>query len=120
VFGFIQRSGDKDAESRFAMENADKLKAMDEEAYDVIASVTGSVELEETKERYREEGGKINMCEAIRGMIEDGRMEGRKEKAYQTAKNMYARGFSAQDTSALLEESLETVEEWFKSWGTGG
>ena len=124
VFGFIQRSGDKDAESRFAMENADKLKAMDEEAYDVIASVTGSVELEETKERYREEGGKINMCEAIRGMIEDGRkegvIEGQKDKAYRTAKNMYARGFSAQDTSALLEESLETVEEWFKSWGTGG
>lgn len=28
---------------------------------------------------YCEEGGKINMCEAIRGMIEDGRIEGVKQ-----------------------------------------
>ena len=39
-------------------------------------SVTGSAELEQVKDMYCEEGGKINMCEAIRGMIEDGRIEG--------------------------------------------
>ena len=139
VFGFIQRSGDKDAERQFTLENEDRLKALDEEAFDVIVSVTGSVELEQVKENYREEGGKINMCEAIRGMIEDGRKEGKeegikegkkegikegvrkgqKEKAYLTAKNMYVRGFSAEETAGLLEENLETVEEWFRSWKKG-
>ena len=67
------------------------------------------------------------MCEAIRGMIEDGRLEGvregmresQKEKAYQTAKNMHARGFSAVEAAGLLEESLETVEEWFRGWDRG-
>ena len=42
-------------------------------------SVTGSAELEQVKDMYCEEGGKINMCEAILGMIEDGRIEGIKQ-----------------------------------------
>ena len=45
---------------------------MDEDAYDVIIAMTGSSELEQMKETYREEGGTINMCEAIRGMVEQG------------------------------------------------
>lgn len=45
----------------------------------MIVSVTGSAELGQIKDMYCEEGGKINMCEAIRGMIEDGRIEGVKQ-----------------------------------------
>lgn len=96
---------------------------MDEDAYDVIISMTGSTELAQVKEIYREEGGKINMCEAIRGMIERGRAagvaEGQEKKAYTAAKNMYARGFSAEDTAGLLEESKDTVLNWFESWEKG-
>lgn len=76
VFGFIQRSGDAAAERQFTFENEDRFKALDEEAFDVIVSVTGSKELDERKNAYLEEGGKVNMCEAIRGMIEEGRLEG--------------------------------------------
>lgn len=50
---------------------------MDEEAFDVITTVTGSKELELMKNEYRDERGNINMCEAILGMIEAGRVEGR-------------------------------------------
>lgn len=68
------------------------------------------------------------MCEAIRGMIEQGReegiqkglqegkIEGQKEKAYITARNMFLRGFSAEETAGLLEESLDTVKGWYKNW----
>lgn len=67
------------------------------------------------------------MCEAIRGMIakgreegiKEGRAEGQKEKAYTTAKNMYSRGFTAEDTAGLLEESMETVVKWFEEWNAG-
>ena len=100
VFGFIQRA--------FTFENEEKFKLMDEDAFDVITALTGSVELESVKDACREEGGKVNMCEAIKGMIEDGREEGKREKAYKTASNMYIRGFSA------LEESLETVTAWYE------
>lgn len=132
VFGFIQRSGDMVAEQKFTNENEERFKALDEDAFDVIVSITGASELEKVKEQFREEGGKINMCEAIRGMIEQGReegikegikegirkgmVEGQKEKAYAAAKNMFTRGFSAEETAGLLEERLDTVESWYKEW----
>ncbi|MCH1951664.1 transposase [Enterocloster sp. OA13] len=79
VFGFIKHSNDKKSEWEFAIQNEDAFKCLDEDAFDVIVSVTGSAELEQVKDMYCEEGGKINMCEAIRGMIEDGRIEGVKQ-----------------------------------------
>lgn len=115
----------------FTEENEEKFRVLDEDAFDVIVSITGANELEKVKEQYREEGRKINMCEAIRGMIakgreegikegiKEGRAEGQKEKAYATAKNMYSRGFTAEDTAGLLEESMETVVKWFKEWSAG-
>ena len=102
----------------------------------MITAVTGSEELEAVKEKYREEGGKINMCEAIRGMIEDGKQEGilvgrqeglslgrregkqqgEFEKAKTVARNMYRRGMSAEDAAAICEIEQKQVEKWFEEW----
>lgn len=79
VFGFIQRSGSPDEEREFIFQNKGTFEELDEDAFDVIAALTGGKELETVKEDYREKGGKINMCEAILGMIEEGRVEGRAE-----------------------------------------
>ena len=120
VFGFIGFSGDKTAVRNYVAENQDSFEQLSEDAYDVIAVMAHSKELEDVKERYREKGGKINMCEAIRGMIEDGRLEGRREgelKAKQiVARNMYLRGMSEEDTSGLCEEDIELVRQWFHKW----
>ncbi len=120
VFGFIGFSGDKTAVRNYVAENQDSFEQLSEDAYDVIAVMAHSKELEDVKERYREKGGKINMCEAIRGMIEDGRLEGRCEgelKAKQiVARNMYLRGMSEEDTSGLCEEDIELVRQWFHKW----
>ena len=120
VFGFIGSSGDKTAVRNYVAENQDSFEQLSEDAYDVIAVMAHSKELEDVKERYREKGGKINMCEAIRGMIEDGRLEGRREgelKAKQiVARNMYLRGMSEEDTSGLCEEDIELVRQWFHKW----
>lgn len=101
------------------------FEGMDEEAFDVITAITGSRELEQVKEQYREEGGRINMCEAIRGMIEDGRMEGKLEGKYEgalektraVARNMYLRGMSAEDAAAICEMDTAQIEVWFREWG---
>lgn len=120
VFGFIGFSADKTAVRNYVAENRDSFEQLSEDAYDVIAVMAHSKELEDVKERYREKGGKINMCEAIRGMIEDGRLEGRREgelKAKQiVARNMYLRGMSEEDTSGLCEEDIELVRQWFHKW----
>lgn len=44
------------------------------------------------------------------------REDGSRDKAYQTAHNLYDRGFSAEDTSKIVEECLETIEEWYREW----
>lgn len=68
------------------------------------------------------------MCEAIRGMIEDGRQEGiqagiqtgvitgRMEKSRTAARNMFLRGMGPEDAAAICEEDLELVKTWFKEW----
>lgn len=91
VFGFIWYSGNVDAERAFTEENEEKFRELAEDAFDVIVAVTGSKELGNIKDMYREDGGRINMCEAIRGMINDGIEQGRNE---------------GEDNFALLTEKL--------------
>ncbi len=45
----------------------------------MITVLTKTKELVDNKEEYREEGGRINMCRAIRELIEDGKLEGKVE-----------------------------------------
>ena len=47
---------------------------------------------------------------------EEGFENGARDKACQTAHNLYDRGFSAEDTSGIVEESLETVRQWYQEW----
>ena len=44
--------------------------------------------------------------------------EGRQQKAYQAARNLYRRGFSIKDTAGILEEDEKMVAAWFKKWET--
>ena len=47
---------------------------------------------------------------------EEGFEDGARDKACQTAHNLYDRGFSAEDTSGIVDESLETVRQWYQEW----
>ena len=62
--------------------------------------------------------GDVN--EAIQGMMNDKRKEGQargqRQKTHQVARNMYIRGFSAQDAAGLLDEPAERVEAWYQKW----
>ena len=120
VFGFIQKSGDKAAVINFAFENAEKFQKLEEDAYDVISILTGSKELETMKEKYREKGGKINMCEAIRGLIEEakaiGLSLGDQGRSQTVARNMYARGFTAEEAARLIGISHTQIRDWYDEW----
>ena len=120
VFGFIQKSGDKAAVKKFAFENAEKFQKLEEDAYDVISILTGSKELETMKEKYREKAGKINMCEAIRGLIEEGKAIGLslgdQGRSQTVARNMYARGFTAEEAAGLIGISRTQIRYWYDEW----
>lgn len=56
---------------------------------------------------------------AIEGMakgIAEGKAEGESSHAYTVVKNMFARGFSAEDAAGIAEVKLEQVVQWFAEW----
>ena len=53
--------------------------------------------------------------EGIQKGMRTGQYKGRQQKAYQTARNLYRRGFSIKDTAGILEEDEKMVAAWFKN-----
>ena len=87
VFGVIQNSSSVEELLTYTSKNQARLEYLEEDAYDVIAAVTGNVMLMEKKEDYRKGSDAVNLC---KGMVEwaererqaglsAGRLEGRSE-----------------------------------------
>lgn len=74
VFDFIRYSKNKKKLSELVEGDA-AYKEMDEDAYDMIAAYANAKEMVNVKKGNRKKG-KVNMCEALEEMIEDGRKEG--------------------------------------------
>ena len=74
VFDFIRCSQNK-KKLRELIEGDNAYKEMDEDAYNMIAAYANVSEMDYVKKGNRKKG-KVNMCEALEEMIEDGRKEG--------------------------------------------
>ena len=77
VFDFIRCSEDKKKLVKL-VENDVYYTQMDEEAFDVVTKYANAKELIKAKE-YLPEGGKRNVCKAIKDLMDDSRAEGREE-----------------------------------------
>lgn len=148
VFGFVQTSKDTQALFQFVEQHREQFEKLQEDAYDLIAVLTGSAELAENKADHKNEGGTFNMCEGLRGLIEEGRQEGLADgwrqgladgrrqgladgrrqgladglssKAKTVARNMFLRGMSADDAAAICEEDIDLIRSWFEEWTKKG
>lgn len=105
---------------------------MEEDAFDVITTLTGLDRLAGIKAQCMDEGGKIDMCEGMRQLLEDslnegiekgmergmrkGLQQGEFSQTRKVAHNMYKRGMSAEDAAAICEMPLEEIESWFCEW----
>ncbi len=74
VFDFIRCSEDKKMLKQL-VESDDSYQSMEEDAFDVIVKYANASELAQAK-NYIGKEGKVNMCTAIREMMEDSRQEG--------------------------------------------
>lgn len=86
VFDFIRYSDDKEKLLQL-VENNPYYREMDEEAYDVVSKYTNSVELISVKDE-KVNGGKTNMCQAIKDLMEDSKIEGIEQNKLVNAKNL--------------------------------
>lgn len=105
--------------------NEDEFQNLAEDAYDFLSTVTHSKELAQMREEMKksekenimQEGRKINMCKAIKDMIEDGRQEGIKEGIKEGERRtinilkLNILGKSVEDISKECEMTEKQVEE---------
>ena len=118
IFDFIRCS--KDGKKLKQLVNSDSAyQNLDEAAYDVIAAFTHTKELTHVNPCYKK-GGKVDMCEGIRQLIEEGKNEGRSEgisigKAEgikELISKKLSKGKSIPTIADELEESVEVIERF--------
>ena len=90
VLDFIRLSEDREALRRL-VESEPYYKEMEEDAFDVAVCYANAGELIRAKEYNRKDGG-IDVCTAIKEMIEEGRKEGKEEGRKQGRKEGIRRG----------------------------
>ena len=78
IFDFIRCSGDK-RKLLELVQGDEHFKQMEEDAYEVVTNYVKAEELIQVKEEYSREDGKIDMCQALKELLADERMEGREE-----------------------------------------
>lgn len=117
VLDFLRCAEDKEKLQKLVEENT-YFKEMAEDAYDVVTNYANIQELAIVKEQYKE-AGEVDMCKAIKEMIEEGRLEGRMEGRMEgridgiisTARRYHA---SEEDIIGQLMEEFDIDKE--KAW----
>ena len=106
VMLFIKHSKDKTKLNEMVQKD-DRFKRMDRSAARVVSSVTG-VEFKENEEEKE-----VNMCQALKEMMEEGRQEGALENAKETALRMLKEGCFSNELIArmtgLLPEEVQAL-----------
>ncbi|MED9903089.1 MAG: transposase [Lachnospiraceae bacterium] len=109
VFDFIRCSKDKER-LRELVQKDEAYRELEEDAFDVAVSFTNAEELAANKQFF-EEGGKINMCEALTALIAEGKAEGEMYKTKIFIRNLLKLGTADPDICALAECSQGLVDE---------
>lgn len=85
VFGFLQNRSNASKMKAFIRENESQLSEVDNDAYEMMAVMSHSEELEKMKNRFRK-GGKVDMCKALREWLDESKEEGESRFALLTEK----------------------------------
>lgn len=105
IFDFIRCSGDKKKLGELVAGDS-AYREMDEDAYDMVVEYA-DIEKFSAMKKYRGKDGKIDMCEGLKGLIEDGKAEGRLEIITAFLSN----GGTAQEAEKLLNASPEEIAQ---------
>lgn len=97
---------DKDKLKKLISENK-SYQNMDSETAEVMGVMVG---MKKSLVKPKEEGESVNMCEALRGMLEDSRSEGETIKLISQVRKKYLKGKSLEVIADEVEESPEVIE----------
>lgn len=105
IFQFLKYAKDK-TKLKELVANDRTYQELAEEAYDMIAVCTHAEELIAVKKNY-EKGDKVDMCQAIKEMLEDERMLGLEEGKEQVLLLLVAKKICKNKTLDMIAEDLE-------------
>lgn len=108
VFGFKKYAKDKEKLRAFIDNNKEYFSSVSDTALNALDELTHSPELQKIRvPRYQTEGG-FNVCLGIKEMIQDSKMEGKKEMALSLAQM----GLSPEKIAEAAKVSVSLVQEW--------
>ena len=110
VLLFIKYSKDQEKLIQILKTNEERFREVERRAVDVIEALTN------TKIKYEEEEGVVNMCKAIQDMKAEeqriGEQRGELKKAQEAAWNFYNLGVDIETVARGVGYALETVRQW--------
>lgn len=113
IFGMLQYRSHKDELINYMLKNETYFRNVDEETYHVIREFLHSERiLKKQVSRKKEE--KIDMCQALEELYNDGMQKGLNQKLIEQVTKKLAKGKSATEIAEALEESVETIERVIK------
>ena len=134
VFGFLQRASEPEELTEFIEENTKEFSSLTEDAYDMIASMSKTGELQELKKDVGQED--YNMCKAIDMMMQEREERGIKlgeergeargiklgeergeARGIETDRSifrLYKKGYKQNEIAEALKISLERVKKFLE------
>lgn len=113
IFDFIKYSENK-KKLKELIESEPAYQEMNEEAYDMAVTYANAEELIAVK-KYHGKDGKVNMCKAIKEMLEDEREEGRQEGIQEGIQALIEicleLGMTQKDTENKILQKFDISEE---------
>lgn len=85
-------------------------REMEEDAYNVVVHYAHAEELFGKKD-YQRKDGKVDMCRAIREMVQDGVEQGERNKTLRVIENMISHGMEDDMIMAITECDPELIRE---------
>lgn len=76
LVGLSKCRNSKEKMRDYCEKNAERLRGLAADAFDAICAVLNLKRLRVEKEKYKEEGGKVNMCKAFEDMMKESEMQG--------------------------------------------
>lgn len=113
VFGFLQNSESQEKLKKYVDAHSRQFENLDPDTYNLISVMSHSSELKTVKQNNTTAIGGINMCKAIRDMIQEGEKRGiiLAKKIYQLKARGMDKAAIAKECNVSIEKVLEILED---------
>ena len=113
IFGMLQYRGNKTELINYMQKNESYFRNVDEETYEVIREFLHSERILKKEVSMKKEE-KIDMCQALEELYEDGIERGKELGLMEQVAKKLAKGKSVEEIADALEKSVETIEKIIK------